>query len=239
VKVQSLQSYISAFSLLYANAGTRNPFLAPFGKHQRRTSLGSTRLGLSHFLGEYSEPTWRGTEEVVVAAQNYCVERSGLRASQLGDVSLLDLPPKQVKAAVWWISLALYIVLNTMAFLRPNELTKCTLHGMGQHYVVGERRLFFASPRDYVSITFGEAKVGPKGRYYVSGRQSTRSRWGATGSRTPASLLPQSAGCLSPSSTAWAGGFYWRNARRRWYGATISRLLRRSCRARTRGRPGR
>jgi hypothetical protein len=60
---------------------------------------------------------------VVLAAQKYCLRRAK-RASASDD-------------KLYWLYTALYIVVCTMAFLRPNELTKVALNGMGGLVVGG------------------------------------------------------------------------------------------------------
>jgi hypothetical protein len=79
-------------------------------------------------LGEEKTPTARLAMGVVLAAQEYCLRRTK------GAVSSND-------KLFWlfWLYTALYIVVCTMAFLRPNELTKVALHGMWTHSSTHER----------------------------------------------------------------------------------------------------
>ena len=65
MKVQSLSSDSSAFNQLYAAAGLANPFTRP--ERGLRTSLGSSKLGLSHVLGEEKNATARLPMSVVLA----------------------------------------------------------------------------------------------------------------------------------------------------------------------------
>jgi hypothetical protein len=83
-------------------------------------------LGLSHVLGEETTPTARLTRSVVLAAQEYCLQRRTKGASTSDD-------------KLYWLYTALYIVVCTMEFLRPNELTKVTLNGMWTHCFTHER----------------------------------------------------------------------------------------------------
>jgi hypothetical protein len=119
VKVQSLSSDSSAFNQLYAAAGLSNPFTRP--ERGLRTSLGSSKLGLSHVLGEEKIATARLPMSAVLACQKHCMERA--HESQT------------VEGKLYWLYTAFYVVVCTMAFLRPGELSKkCTLYGMWVHY---------------------------------------------------------------------------------------------------------
>jgi hypothetical protein len=74
VKVQSLGAGSSAINQLYAASGVANPFSRP--ERGLRTSLGSSKLGLSHVLGEEETLTARLTMSVVLTAQEYCLRRA-------------------------------------------------------------------------------------------------------------------------------------------------------------------
>jgi hypothetical protein len=63
--------------------------------------------------------TARLAMSVVLSAQEYCLRRT--KGASTSDDKL------------YWLYTALYIVVCTMAFLRPNELTKVALHGMWAH----------------------------------------------------------------------------------------------------------
>ena len=147
VKVQSLGADSSAIGLLYAASGVDNPFTRP--ERGLRTSLGSSKLGLSHVLGEEKTPTARLTMSVVLAAQEYCLRRTK------GAVTSDD--------KLYWLYTALYIVVCTMAFLRPNELTKVTLHGMWTHSFTHERARALNLQRWYLGIAFGEQVLTARG----------------------------------------------------------------------------
>jgi hypothetical protein len=63
--------------------------------------------------------TARLAMSVVLSAQEYCLRRT--KGASTSDDKL------------HWLYTAPYIVVCTMAFLRPNELTKVALHGMWAH----------------------------------------------------------------------------------------------------------
>jgi len=147
VEVQSLGADSSAIGQLYAASGVANPFSRP--ERGLRTSLGSSKLGLSHVLGEEKTPTARLTMSVVLAAQEYCLRRTK------GAVTSDD--------KLFWLYTALYIVVCTMAFLRPNELTKVALHGMWAHSFTHERARALNLRRWYLGIAFGEQVLTARG----------------------------------------------------------------------------
>ena len=134
VEVQSLGADSSAIGQLYAASGVANPFSRP--ERGLHTSLGSSKPGLSHVLGEEETPTARLTMSVVLAAQEYCLRRT--KGAATSDDKL------------FWLYTALYIVVCTMAFLRPNELTKVALHGMWTHCFTHERARALRLKRWYV-----------------------------------------------------------------------------------------
>jgi hypothetical protein len=100
-------------------------------------------------LGEEKTPTARLTMSVVLAAQEYCLRRTK------GAVTSDD--------KLYWLYTALYIVVCTMAFLRPNELTKVTLHGMWTHSFTHERARALNLQRWYLGIAFGEQVLTARG----------------------------------------------------------------------------
>jgi hypothetical protein len=53
---------------------------------------------------------------VVLACQKHCMERAH--------------ESKAVEGKLFWLYTAFYVVVCAMAFLRPGELSKCTLYGM-------------------------------------------------------------------------------------------------------------
>ena len=148
VKMQSLSSDASAFHQLYGAAGVPNPFTA--SSAGMRSSLGRTRLGAEHVLGVVKIATSRFSMAVVLAVQDYCLHRAR-RAFQTKD-------------KLFWLYTGFYVVVNTMAFLRPSELPKCTLHGIWSHCFTGSRARNLNLTRQYVGISFGEMVVTARGR---------------------------------------------------------------------------
>ena len=148
VKMQSLSSDASAFHQLFGAAGVDNPFNASTAG--MRSSLGRTRLGAEHVLGVVKIATARFSMAVVLAVQDYCL----LRAQSA----------ESAKGKLFWLYTAFYVVVNTMAFLRPSELPKCTLHGIWSHCHTGRRARSLNLTRQYVGISFGEMVETARGR---------------------------------------------------------------------------
>jgi hypothetical protein len=51
-----------------------------------------------------------------------------------------------------------------MAFLRPGELSKCTLYGMWVHYFAHLKARALRLPRWYLGVAFGEQVITTRGR---------------------------------------------------------------------------
>ena len=185
VKVQSLGSDSSAFNQLYAAAGLANPFTRP--ERGLRTSLGSSKLGLSHVLGEEKIATARLPMSVVLACQEHCLERAH--------------ESKTVEGKLYWLYTGFYVVVCTMAFLRPGELSKCTLYGMWVHYFAHLKARALRLPRWYLGIAFGEQVLTARGRRTV-GAMTKVSRRGqqfdADGRGSDVVIVARSANGLVP-----------------------------------------
>ena len=148
VKMQSMGADASAFHQLFGAAGVTNPFNA--SASGMRSSLGRTRLGAEHVLGVQKIATARFPMAVVLAVQDLCLHRA--QEATTADDKL------------FWLYTAFYVVVNTMAFLRPSELPKCTLHGIWSHCHTGRRARRLNLTRQYVGISFGEMVMTARGR---------------------------------------------------------------------------
>jgi hypothetical protein len=134
----------SAFHQLLGAAGVTSPFNASTAG--MRSSLGRTRLGAEHVLGVQKIATARFPMAVVLVVQDLCLQRA--QGAATADDKLFCLYT------------AFYVVVNTMAFLRPSsELPKCTLHGIWSHCHTGRRARSLNLTRQYVGISFGEMAV--------------------------------------------------------------------------------
>jgi hypothetical protein len=94
---------------------------------------------------------------VVLAVQDYCLQRAQEATS--------------------------YVVVNTMGFLRPSELPKCTLHGIWSHCHTDRLARGPTVPAlpvsQYVGISLGEMAVTARGRRTI-GAHTKVSRKGQT-----------------------------------------------------------
>jgi hypothetical protein len=115
-----------------------------------RSSLGRTRLGAEHVLGVQKIATARFPMAVVLAVQDLCLQRA--QEATTADNKL------------FWLYTAFYVVVNTMAFLRPSELPKCTLHGIWSHCHTGRRARRLNLTRQYIGISFGDMVMTARGR---------------------------------------------------------------------------
>jgi hypothetical protein len=85
----------------------------------------SYSAGADHVLGVQKIATARSPMTVVLAVQDLCLQRAQEAAT--------------ADDKLFWLYTAFYVVVNTMAFLRPSELPKCTLHGIWSHCHTGRR----------------------------------------------------------------------------------------------------
>jgi hypothetical protein len=125
-----------------------------------RSSLGRPRLGAEHVLGVQKIATARFPMAVVLAVQDLCLQRAQ-EATAADDKR-------------FWLYTAFYVVVNTMAFLRPSELDlpKCTLHGIWSHCHTGRRARRLNLTRQYALQS--DLKKSPASKARRSARRSAR-----------------------------------------------------------------
>ena len=99
---------------------------------------------------------------VVLVVQDLCLQRAQEAAT--------------ADDKLFWLYTAFYVVVNTMAFLRPSELPKCTLHGIWSHCHTGRRARSPNLARQYVGISFGEMVVTARGRRAIGAHPGCRAR---------------------------------------------------------------